>query len=157
MSERSGGEAAIDLSSFKKHLGNRIITRSMTGSDNKTKNSHRNRFGITFRSDCSRARVGLSESAQFLDSVSFRLRPEVPELVLPKCRLPLLGPELACRRWVDSLRSDWSTSPSESESFTLRWRLAVLARLAAIVSRGYGLPELISESLAVTLAWPLPG
>ena len=37
MSERSGGEAAITLSSVKKHLGNRIITRSMKGSDNKTK------------------------------------------------------------------------------------------------------------------------
>ena len=37
MSEKSGGEAAIDISSFKKHLGNQINTRNTTGSDNKTK------------------------------------------------------------------------------------------------------------------------
>ena len=37
MRAKCGGEEAIDRSSLKKHLGNRIITRSMTGSDNKTK------------------------------------------------------------------------------------------------------------------------
>ena len=105
---------------------------------------------FTFDSVFSRERDGLSGSAQFLDSVSFRFRPEAPELVLSKCRLPLLGHELACRWWVGSLRSDWSTPLSESESFTLRGRPAVLARLAAIISRGCGSPVLVSESLPVT-------
>ena len=109
MRAKCGGEEAIDLSSLKKHLGNRINTRNMTSSDKKNKKFASETFAI-YLCDLSvslREHVfGLSGSAQFQKLMSFRFRPEFPELAPPKRRLPLPGPDLAYRRWIDPLGSD---------------------------------------------------